>query len=196
MDAGWCGFAGAALDRVFEVEKFVAAVADFPSGDGVAKWFDQAMVGGDASEDAEGWEGVTRCGVWLENNVDRADCAGDLGFDFDFAEVGEEFFHPFFGKAVVDIAGHGVDDRAFDLFLDKGGIWFICPKVGLGFGWGRIVVIVVFLEVAATDETDDRADGDFPGVETGADDLFLFGVEVGLGADADGGATGDDCDGE
>ncbi len=50
-----------------------------------------------------------------------------------------------------------------------------------------IIIIVVVVEVASADESGDRADAEFPGVEAGVLDGDLLVVGFGLGADADGG---------
>ncbi|WP_264326775.1 hypothetical protein [Romeriopsis navalis] len=63
------GFAGAALEDIFEGEEFVAAVADFPFGDGVTEGFDQAVVSGDASEETEGLEDFV--GGWKTMSIVR-----------------------------------------------------------------------------------------------------------------------------
>jgi hypothetical protein len=44
--------------------------------------------------------------VRVENDIDRANFARELFFDFDGAEVGENLSTPFFGELIMNFAGH------------------------------------------------------------------------------------------
>jgi hypothetical protein len=62
-----------------------------------------------------------------------------------------------------------------------------------------LVVIIVFLvsgKVAATKKADDCSYSEFPCVGAGVNDRFLLGIEIGLSADGNGGAAGEDCQGD
>jgi hypothetical protein len=59
---------------------------------------------------------------------------------------------------------------------------------------GRLVIVVFFVEVAASDESSDRADAKFPGVEAGVLDGDLLVVGSGLTGEIYGCTTGEDSD--
>jgi hypothetical protein len=89
-----------------EVEEFASTVADFPFWDGIAEGFDRSKFVGHASEHSKGLQGFQGFWVGTKDQVNRPNFSRNFGFDFNVAEVCEDFLHPFFGKPIVNCSRH------------------------------------------------------------------------------------------